>query len=70
MTVSEAGKKGGEVRGRQMKGDGNPNRKIDASQAKAIQDCSTYKQAVEVGKDLGISEGHTFRVWKKEYWNG
>jgi len=68
MTVSEAGRKGGEVRGRQLQSCRNPNAKLSPSCIKGIRAAKGALSAILLGKLHSVHPEHIRRIWRRECW--
>jgi len=68
MLVSEAGKKGGAVRGTEMKGEKNPNAKLTPERAELIRRCKGKLSSAKTALAFNIHPGHVQAIWQGRYW--
>jgi len=68
VTCREAGRKGGETRGRQMAGSGNPNAKLCPQDVENVRAAKGFATAEEVGQAVGVHYEHVRKIWRKVHW--
>ncbi len=68
MTVSEAGRKGGEVRGRRNVGTRNPNAKLSPSSIPDIRGAKGVFSAIRLGERHSCHPEHIRAIWRGRYW--
>ena len=66
MTVSEAGRKGGQV---PRPGERNGNAKLTAGQVTEVLGWRGHASAKKVGSWYGISHWHVWAIWRGRYWS-